>query len=766
MNFNNLPIARKLGFLLAFNTMVAVLVIASVFTVGTALGRYAEVEEQVTSLAGMVGENSRAALAFNDPESARRTLLALHAKEEVASAELTDAAGNLFAEATFAHPSDTHQNFLARTLNLVSTDSFKVSQPIEDSGQTLGRITLTVRMSAVWIELIRGLQWTSSIAIILSVLAVYFGTRLHRFVTDPILGLAAVSHRVSREQDYAIRAQKLGNDEIGSLVDDFNRMLSEIEVRDEALRRERASLGERVKRRTADLTEAMEEAKRANKIKSEFLSTVSHELRTPLTAIAGSIGLVVGGALGKLPDGIKEMLEIADKNCQRLTYLINDLLDMEKLLAGKLHFDMQTQELMPMLEQALADNRSYAERFGVEYVVSKGLKGVLVKVDGQRLQQVLANLLSNAAKFSHEGGQVELLVEASGESVRVDIIDHGTGIPASKHHQVFQKFFQADASDTRQKGGTGLGLAITRELVERMGGQVGFESEEGAGSRFYFELPVWNSESSFMRLEPDLPLINTAEQQRILVVEDDNEISRVLSMMLTRAGYAVDVVTSGTEALVRCHQSPYAAITLDLNLPGISGLEVIRRLRALDTTVDLPVVVIAANMEEGRRAAPLGLQGVHWLSKPIDQKQLIEVLQRMCKPRIAQHARVLHVEDDTEMHETVRAMVGDNYDFELATTMREARARVALERFDVVLLDLTMPKESGWDLLPVIRAQQPDARVVILSASQIGPEESRKVDAVLHKSSLSPRLLVNAMTSPHGGESSEPTGPIELENLA
>ena len=744
MTLRDLPIAKKLGVLLGFNTMVAVLVIATVFTIGTAFGRYTEVEEQVASLAGMVGENTRAALAFNDPESARRTLLALHTKEEVSDATLTDASGALFAAASFPLAEDKKHEMFTRLLEQFSNGTFTVTQPIMDGDQMMGQIALTVRMSAMWAELIRGLQWMTLIAIVLSSLAVYLGTRLHRFVTQPILGLAAVSHRVSRDQDYSVRAEKLGNDEIGALVDDFNHMLAEIEIRDEALRRERASLGERVKRRTADLTAAMEEAKRANKVKSEFLSTVSHELRTPLTAIAGSIGLVTGGALGKLPTGITEMLQIADKNSRRLTYLINDLLDMEKLLAGKLHFDMHVQPLMPLIEQALEDNRTYAERFGVRYIISESLEGVQVNVDGQRLQQVLANLLSNAAKFSNEGGEVEVRARSDGRVVRVDVIDHGAGIPAELHSRVFQKFFQADASDTRQKGGTGLGLAITRELVEHMGGSVGFKSIEGKGSCFYFDLPITNSESSFARLEPlrtQLP-----DSPRVLVVEDDLEVSRVLSIMLNRAGYAVDVVATGSLALLRCHQNTYDAITLDLVLPDISGVEVMRRLREQPANVNLPIVVVAAEVAEGRLVAPKGIKGVHWLSKPIDQEQLINVLRSASLRKRNGRRHILHVEDDRALHDAICAMVGEQYDFELATTMREAKARVALERFDVVLLDLSISGDSGWDLLPVIRAQQPDAKVIVLTDGGIKPQERDKVDAVLQKTHLTPRTLIDAMS--------------------
>ena len=744
MSLRDLPIVRKLGLLLAFNTALAIAAIALVFSIGSAISRYQGAKEQLDAMADVIGENSRAALAFNDPKGAETILNALRGKLEIQSAALVDARSEVFASVEFTSIESVNQSFMERFVHLVFPDVLIADHAIFDGDALVGRMRLQAHLSQIWVELMRSLALMVLIAVGLSTLAAYFGLRLHHFLTNPILSLARISHRVSQEQDYSLRAEKAGNDEIGALVDDFNRMLAEIETRDEALRRERASLGERVKRRTADLTEAMEEAKRANKIKSEFLSTVSHELRTPLTAIAGSIGLVAGGAMGQLPAGISEMLQIADKNSQRLTFLINDLLDMEKLLAGKLHFEMRVQPLMTLLEQALEDNRAYAERFGVRYVIGQALDGVMVNVDGQRLQQVLANLLSNAAKFSHEGGEVEVRTACDERNVRVDVIDHGTGIPADLHGRVFQKFFQADASDTRQKGGTGLGLAITRELVEHMGGKVGFESTEGQGSRFFFELPIWNSESSFAQLEPMAPQVPSTP--RILVVEDDVEVSRVLSIMLSRAGYAVDVVATGSEALVWCHRGNYTAITLDLNLPDISGIEVIKRLRKQPLTAHLPIVVVAAEMEEGRRAAPKSLKEVHWLSKPIDQTQLINVLHGVSSRSKTGHKRVLHVEDDSTMHDAVRTMAGDQYDFELATTMREAKARVALERFDVVLLDLAMSNESGWDLLPAIRSQQPDARVIVLSASRIGPEESEKVDAVLHKPYLSPRLLMDAMT--------------------
>lgn len=228
------------------------------------------------------------------------------------------------------------------------------------------------------------------------------------------------------------------------------------------------------------------EQKRVERMKNEFISTVSHELRTPLTSISGSLGLITNSMLGVIPEKIQSMLGIAYKNSQRLTLLIDDLLDMEKLVAGKMDFQMQVQTILPVIEQAVIENKSYADKYSVRYVIDDKTLGAVANVDAFRLQQVLNNFLSNAAKYSPKDCQVNIVLEYVNEDVRITVRDYGSGIPEEFKTRIFQKFSQADSSDTRQKGGTGLGLAISKELVERMGGNIGFDSGN-AGSAFYAE---------------------------------------------------------------------------------------------------------------------------------------------------------------------------------------------------------------------------------------------------------------------------------------
>jgi signal transduction histidine kinase len=226
-------------------------------------------------------------------------------------------------------------------------------------------------------------------------------------------------------------------------------------------------------------------------MKNEFVSTVSHELRTPLTSIRGALGLLSGGVAGPLPSMAAEMIGIAHKNSERLIRLINDMLDLEKVESGKLDFELVPVDLGALVAQAAQAHHGYAQERGVSVEVVVEAPGARALVDEGRFLQVLANLVSNALKFSPEGQPVVLRLARHGTGLRVSVEDRGPGIPEAFRSRIFQKFAQADGSDTRRRGGTGLGLSIAQAFMERMGGALGFTSEEGVGTTFWAELPEW-----------------------------------------------------------------------------------------------------------------------------------------------------------------------------------------------------------------------------------------------------------------------------------
>jgi len=230
--------------------------------------------------------------------------------------------------------------------------------------------------------------------------------------------------------------------------------------------------------------------KEVERTKTEFISTVSHELRTPLTSIKGSLGLIRSEALGPIPEKAMSMLDIAYANSDRLNMLINDILDIEKIEAGKLEFNMMPTNVSTLVGNAIEANKGYADLHKATFEFVKSADQLLVQGDKDRLMQVLSNLMSNAAKFSPDGSTVELSVHREDNMVRVSVKDQGRGIPEEFRDKIFEKFTQADSSDTRQIGGTGLGLSISRSIIEQHGGKIGFESEVDAGSTFYFTLPV------------------------------------------------------------------------------------------------------------------------------------------------------------------------------------------------------------------------------------------------------------------------------------
>ncbi|MDH5394730.1 MAG: HAMP domain-containing histidine kinase, partial [Gammaproteobacteria bacterium] len=230
---------------------------------------------------------------------------------------------------------------------------------------------------------------------------------------------------------------------------------------------------------------------KAEKIKREFVSTVSHELRTPLTAMQGAVTLVSSGVLGELSEQASELLISAKRNGDRLLALINDLLDMDKIIEGKIELNIETHDVQKRIDEAIEANIDYAKRFIVKINKVGDLTAYNINVDSMRFQQILSNFISNACKFSFQESEIDIGVEKLNDTIiRVFVADYGAGIPESFKEKIFTKFSQADSSDTRQKGGTGLGLAISKELIELMSGTIGYSSKKGSGSIFYVDVPI------------------------------------------------------------------------------------------------------------------------------------------------------------------------------------------------------------------------------------------------------------------------------------
>jgi signal transduction histidine kinase len=233
--------------------------------------------------------------------------------------------------------------------------------------------------------------------------------------------------------------------------------------------------------------------KHTDKLKNEFISTVSHELRTPLTSIAASLAIIESGSLGLLPEKINNLIIIAKQNSLRLQNLINDLLDMDKLLSNNIDFDFKKFDAVSLVQKTIAENKYIAEKHHIKFQIGSAENNCYIMADEERTQQVLTHLFSNAAKFSTAHSLVDISITSNDKYIKILVTDHGAGIPPEFKSNIFSRFTQADSSSKRQREGSGIGLAISKELIEKMGGRIGFTSSLGQGSCFYVELPVANN---------------------------------------------------------------------------------------------------------------------------------------------------------------------------------------------------------------------------------------------------------------------------------
>lgn len=489
------------------------------------------------------------------------------------------------------------------------------------------------------------------------------------------------------------------------------------------------------------------EQRRVSQLKNEFISTVSHELRTPLTSIRGSLGLISAGVAGALPAKAANLVKIAHTNSERLVHLINDILDMEKIESGKMVFQFARAPLRPILEQAIAASTNYMSEKQIRIALMDDAPRAEANLDPDRLHQVLANLLSNAVKFSPDGETVILrLQRLQGKRLRISVIDRGGGIPENFRNQIFEKFAQADASNTRTKGGTGLGLSIAKTIVEKLGGSLTFETGEGTGTAFHVDLAEAERPP---RPEPAVIVRKRDNRLRVLICEDEADISAVLAMLLDAENFTSDVAPDIASAKTLLQTRDYVAMTLDIKLAGESGIELFRHIRTSSVNADIPVIVISAVADETRRTlngSAIGI--VDWLEKPVDPDRLHTALEKIVNRKLDRRPNILHVEDDEDVLAVMSEGLGPDVCISSARSLAQAQEAIKRQDFDLVILDIGLPDGSGLDLLKDL---PPETPVIVFSAVELDQRLGDRVRAVMTKTKTSEldvaRLVRNLLPS-------------------
>jgi signal transduction histidine kinase/ActR/RegA family two-component response regulator len=647
MSLHNLSIRRKIILITMLTSSFALLLSAASFLIYDLISFRHLLTQDLTTQAEIIGYNSAAAMAFKDEPAATATLSALTAKGDLVAAVLYNPDGKMFAyyfragrtlpEVLPARLQDKGYRFEGQYL--------EVSHDVTLNGERLGILFLQSDMRQWSTRAKRYASICLVFVLISASLAFLVSSKLQKLISGPIVHLEDTMRTVSATKNYKVRAIKSYADEIGSLIDGFNTMLSDIQQRDTALRGANEELQTRTrelekevshrKQAQEELLKAKHIAEEASRAKSTFLANMSHELRTPLNAIIGYSEMLEEEARdSENAENIQDLQKIQSAG-KHLLSLINDVLDLSKIEAGKMTLHLESFDVTAMIEEIVNTLQPAVEKNKNTLRVHLRDEVGVMRADVTKVRQILFNLLSNACKFTDHGTitlDVEQHADEGQEWIRFQVTDTGIGIDPKQKANLFQEFAQADTSIARKYGGTGLGLAITHRFVQLMKGQISVESQPGRGSIFTVHLPAQVKMDAAdaprgdgTRDLPDGSPEMKAGRETVLVIDDDSTVRDLMSRFLGRLGLNVITVRDGEEGLRIARQVHPMVITLDVIMPDCDGWSVLRRLKADPELSNIPVIMLTIADNE---AMGLDLGASNYLIKPVDRERLAILIKK------------------------------------------------------------------------------------------------------------------------------------------